>query len=197
MKLVQEDTIETLVAAVNRHFKTSHDALVNEEGRKILVSHFGAISQELLGSLSNGVEELLISKGDRKIVIKRMFSILLEGLQNIRLHGEADSTGRQLAFLVISENEEDYKILLANMIPREEEGRLTRYLDEINAYSPEILKEQYIAILSNEFMSAKGGAGLGLITTRMKSGPLDWLFESLNKELSLFVLEVTLDRIKK
>lgn len=197
MKLVQEDTIETLVGTVNKYFKASHDALVNEEDRKILVSHFGTISQELLGSLSNGVEELLISKGDRKIVIKRMFSILLEGLQNIRLHGESDDEGRQLSFLVISENDEDYKILMANMVPREEEAKLSRYLKEINEYSQEVLKEQYIAILSNEFMSSKGGAGLGLITTRMKSGPLNWHFESLNEDLSLFVLEVTLDRIKK
>lgn len=182
---------------VRSHFKKVHDALVSEEGRKILVSHNGTFSQELVGSLSNGVEELLISKGDRKIVIKRMFSILLEGLQNIRLHGILDDDDQQLAFLIIGACDEDYKIILANMIERSDEEKITHYLRELNDYPPEVLKEKYLAVLSNEFISSKGGAGLGLITTRMKSGPLNHEFHQLSDSTSLFILEVTLDRIKK
>lgn len=190
-----EKTVKSEIAnKVRAHFKEVHDALVSEEGRKILVSHHGTFSQELVGSLSNGVEELLISKGDRKIVIKRMFSILLEGLQNIRLHGIYDDLDQQLGFLIIGSKDEDYKVMLANMIESGDESKITKYLEELNDYPPEILKEKYLSVLSNEFMSSKGGAGLGLITTRMKSGPLKYQFHRLSDSNSLFILEVTLNR---
>lgn len=191
------ETLNTVAQKIRALFKESHDGLVNNENRKILVSHNGTFSQDLVGSLSNGVEELLVSKGDKRIVIKRMFSILLEGLQNIRLHGKHDEKGEQLAFLVIAANEDSYKIHMANMIENSEVQKITSYLEELNGFEDSVLKERYLSVLSNEFMSAKGGAGLGLITTRMKSGPLGSRFARLNDEHSLFVLEVTLERIKR
>lgn len=178
-------------------FKEAHDGLVNNENRKILVSHNGTFSQDLVGSLSNGVEELLVSKGDQRVVIKRMFSILLEGLQNLRLHGRQDESGDQLGFLIIAGNDDSYHIHMANMVENAEVDKIKNYLDELNSYDDVVLKEKYLAVLSNEFMSAKGGAGLGLITTRMKSGPLGYSFEDLCDEHSLFVLKVTLPRIKR
>lgn len=189
-----EETIYNVAQKVRALFKKAHDGLVNEEHRKILVSHNGVFSQELVGSLSNGVEELLVSKGDNRIVIKRMFSILLEGLQNIRLHGKCDGEEVQLAFLIIGSSDESYKILMANMVENSEVDKIEEYLKELNAYDDVVLKEKYLDVLSNEFMSAKGGAGLGLITTRMKSGPLGYEFTDLENDHSLFVLEVTLPR---
>lgn len=191
------ETLNTVAQKIRALFKETHDGLVNNDNRKILVSHNGTFSQELVGSLSNGVEELLVSKGDKRIVIKRMFSILLEGLQNIRLHGEQDENGEQLAFLVIAANEDSYKIHMANMIQNSAIAKIETYLNELNDYNEFVLKEKYLSVLSNEFMSAKGGAGLGLITTRMKSGPLGFQFSDLNDHQSLFVLEVTLPRIKR
>lgn len=190
-----EETTQKIANKVRSIFKEVHDGLVKDDERKILVSHSGTFSQELVGSLSNGVEELLISKGDKRIVIKRMFSILLEGLQNIRLHGEYDENHEQLGFLIIASTDKDYKVILSNMIRTSEQEKIEAYLDEINDYAPDVLKEKYLAVLSNEFISSKGGAGLGLITTRMKSGPLGYRFDKLSDELSMFVLEVTLPRI--
>ena len=189
-----KETANIVGNKVSAYFKEEHDSLVQNEGRKILVSHIGTFTQELVGSLSNGVEELLISKGDKKIVIKRMFSILLEGLQNIRLHGEFDALDKQLAFLVIGNSDEDYKIIMSNMINSENEHHISKYLDEINGYSQDVLKEKYMSVLANEFISAKGGAGLGLITTRIKSGPLKYKFLPLDDQKSMFVLEITLPR---
>ena len=97
MKEVENNKISTEIRSV---FQDRHDALVNVESRKILVSHYGTFSQDLVGSLSNSVEELLISIGDKKMVIKRMFSILLEGLQNIRIHGQNDNYGESTRFFV-------------------------------------------------------------------------------------------------
>ena len=117
MKEVEGNSQATIIREV---FQNRHDALVNDEKRKILVSHYGTFSQDLVGSLSNSVEELLVSIGDKKIVIKRMFSILLEGLQNIRVHGGFDFDGRQLGFLLIGSKTENYKVIMGNIVHVEE-----------------------------------------------------------------------------
>ncbi len=190
-----EETVNKVSSNLRKLFKRAHDGLVADKGCKILVSHHGTFSQELVGSLSNGVEELLISKGDKKKVIKRMFSILLEGLQNIRLHGERDEKDAQLAYLIIGSTDEKYTILLANMVKSSESAKIKAYMEELNSYSIDSIKSKYMEVLSNEFMSSKGGAGLGLITTRMKSNKMVAEFHPLSEEHDLFVLEVTLNRI--
>lgn len=129
------------------------------------------------------------------MVVKRMFSILIEGLQNLRIHGELDETGQQTGFLLLSSDKHQYQLQLANIVKREESEALVTYTNSINGYSADELKEVYTSVLSNEFVSIKGGAGLGLILTRIKSGnPLNFDMVELDDEKDLFVLQITLDR---
>lgn len=192
--MTEERNTET-TAAIRDCFQEQSDYLVDHD-QTILVSHFGAFSQNLVSSLSEGIENLLVSIGDKRIVIKRMFSILIEGLQNLRIHGELDSQSVQSGFLLLSNNAQQYKLILANIIKNEDIPTVSKYIETINGYSPEELKATYSSILSNEFLSAKGGAGLGLITTRIKSGnALEFDVISLDESSSLFVLKITLDRV--
>lgn len=192
--MIEERSTET-TAAIRDCFQEQSDSLV-DQGQTILVSHFGAFSQNLVSSLSEGIEALLVSIGDKRIVIKRMFSILIEGLQNLRIHGELDGQSIQSGFLILSNNQQQYKLVLANIIKKEDISTVSKYIGTINGYSPEELKPTYSSILSNEFLSTKGGAGLGLITTRIKSGnPLMFDVLSLDENYSLFVLKVSLDRV--
>lgn len=192
--MTEEPNTET-TTAIRQIFDMQSDFLV-ENDQSILVSHFGAFSQSLVASLSEGIENLLVSIGDKRMVIKRMFSILIEGLQNVRLHGELDSQGVQSGFLILSNDEEQYKLVLANIVKTEDVPTISKYIDAINNYSKDELKTAYTSVLSNEFLSAKGGAGLGLITTRIKSGnPLEFSLRKLDETQSLFVLKISLDRL--
>ena len=124
-----------------------------------------------------------------------MFSILIEGLQNIRIHGARDEKGRQTGYLLIGSSNDAYSVLMANIIPSEDEDKIVQFIDRINAYSESELKDNYLAVLSEDFLSTKGGAGLGFITTRMKSAkPLGARFNELSDGKKLFTLEVKLDR---
>ena len=191
MKEVKGGTVATMIRDL---FQDQHDALVNSKSRTILASHYGTFSQELVGSLSSSIEEHLIALGDHQLVVNRMFSILLEGLQNIRIHGKRDNHGNQLGYLLIGSAETDFKIILANIMNASDKERAKSYLDEINDYPRDMQREKYILALSNEFFSQNGGASLGFINTRMKSDKLKYQFSSLNDKLVLFSLEITLPR---
>lgn len=171
---------------------------LRDKNYKVLLSHLGTFTQELISSLCNNTEELLVSAGDSKKIIKRLFSILIEGLQNIRLHGERDEHGRQIGYVILAKSKERYRVVMANVIHPEDYLKVEQYLDEINNYTAEQIKKTYLDVLSNEFMSHKGGAGLGFITTRMKSeNPLIYSFYQLDNGQMLFTFEVEIDRILK
>lgn len=177
-------------------FQNQQDKL-DAEG-KVLISHFGVFSQDLVSSLCASTEELLISSGDKRMLVKRLFSILIEGLQNIRIHGKRDEFGRQLGYVIVARSGEFYRILMANVIDPADQDKVESYLDKINDYSVEELKETYLAVLSNEFMSQKGGAGLGFITTRIKSeNPLRYSFYQLKNGNMLFTFDVRMNREKE
>ncbi len=182
-------------AEIREIFQNRHDSFESEDGRKVLISHFGTFSQDLVSSLSSNTEELLISSGDKRMVVKRLFSILIEGLQNIRLHGETDYSGRQLGYLIVARGKKDYRVIMANIINPDDQDKVEKYLEDINHYSAAELKETYLSVLTNEFLSQKGGAGLGFITTRMKSGnPLRHSFYALKNDKMLFTFDVQVDR---
>ena len=165
---------------------------------KIIVSHFGEFSQDLVNSLSTSIEDMMLESGDKKGVVKRMFSILVEGLQNIRIHGERDEDGNQVSFLIVLQNEEDYKVTFGNLIKRDRIDAIKDRIDELNKMDNAEVKELYMEVLSNGIMSQKGGAGLGFITMSLKSkNQLGYIAEEVSEDLVFFSVKIHLDRTKK
>ncbi|MFT4602732.1 MAG: hypothetical protein ACI857_002919 [Arenicella sp.] len=165
---------------------------------KIIVSHFGEFSQDLVNSLSTSIEDMMLESGDKKGVVKRMFSILVEGLQNIRIHGERDEDGNQVSFLIVLQNEDDYKVTFGNLIRRDKIDGIKDRIDGLNKMENAEVKELYMDVLSNGIMSNKGGAGLGFITMSLKSkNQLGYISEEVSDDLVFFSVKIHLDRIKK
>ena len=170
----------------------------NPNTDKIINSHFGEFSQDLVNTISNDVEMFMLDSGDKKGTVKRMFSILVEGLQNIRLHGEKGKEGHQTSFFAIDQGADFYKIALGNLIYTRHNKDIESRITEINKMTREEVKTLYMEVLTNGIISNKGGAGLGFITMAMKSSNnLDCFFDEINNELSCFTLIITLDRKKK
>ncbi|MDA8714980.1 SiaB family protein kinase [Flavobacteriales bacterium] len=165
--------------------------------KKIVVSHFGEFSQDLVNSISNGVEEAMIVAEDKKGTVKRMFSILVEGLQNIRLHGEKDEDGNQASFLIIAQDEDAYLVTLANLVLITNKPVIEERLAEINSFDEKQVKSLYMEVLTNGIISNKGGAGLGFITMAMKSkNKLNFSIEPINDNLACFCIELKINRKK-
>ncbi len=170
---------------------------LNVDG-KVIVSHFGEFSQELVNSLSTSVENMMIESGDKKGTVKRMFSILVEGLQNIRIHGARDKNGNQVSFIVILQETDKYKVAMSNLVLSSQIDIITKRIDELNQLDLAQIKERYMEVLSNGIMSNKGGAGLGFITMALKSkNKLIYTAEPIEKNLHSLTIELTIDRINK
>lgn len=152
------------------------------------MAHFGTLNQDLVNSFTVNVEEFMISAGDKKPLVKRIFSILIEGLQNILIHG-LKWQNEQQALLIVAHNEKAYRVVLGNLTNKSEIPKLTATMDRLNAMNDEEVKSHYLETLNNGLISEKGGAGLGFITIRMKSkAPLDYRFVAVNDELVLFTI---------
>lgn len=158
-----------------------------EGGGKVIAAHFGAFSQGFIYSLTDEFEKLLVSNGDKRPVIRRLFSILIEGLQNVRIHGRKDEFERQVAFLLITRFEDKYHLRMANLIEDDVQEKLEEYLAHINKCSMDDLKQTYLDILRRDFMSQSKGAGLGFVTTRLKSGSkINYSLHKVSGSKSLF-----------
>lgn len=189
---------DTLVDKCNAQFQKIFGEYNIEADGRIIVSHFGEFSQDLVNSLTTSIEEMMLDSGDKKAAVKRMFSILVEGLQNIRIHGEKDSDGNQVSFLIVLQNEDNYKVTLGNLVKGDIVGKLISRIDELNGMDRGAIKGLYMDTLSNGIMSKKGGAGLGFITMSLKSNhTIGHESIQVSDDLVFFTQNVMIDRVKK
>lgn len=188
----------TVVDKCNARFQQIFgDYNINANG-KIIVSHFGEFSQDLVNSLSTGIEDTMLESGDKKGVVKRMFSILVEGLQNIRIHGERDEDNNQISFLIVLQTEDEYKVTFGNLVKSENTYKIIERIDTLNQMEPEQVKELYMEVLSNGIMSNKGGAGLGFITMALKAkSKINYESQEVSDALTFFSVNIVLERSKK
>lgn len=121
--------------------------------------------------------------------------LIAECFQNIVRHNE--SSVENGYFLTKNKNGQLF-IASGNVVASEFTTVLTEKLNHLNNLSQEELKEVYIKTLSNNTLSAKGGAGLGLIEMARKTGnKLDFNFSRINDQLSYFYFQIKLNTTKE
>lgn len=189
---VEENSTIHLVKNYFREYLTSYKT---EKNRSIVISHCGTFSQDLINSLVVRNEELMKCSGDKKAIVKRAFSILIEGLQNIRIHGRSDEQGNQLSFLIVAKAADRYCLNFANLVDYSIIQSIESQIHKLNLMNIDEVKELYTSVLTESGFSEKGGAGLGFITMKMKSNiKLNYSILPLDDRLSLFSLEILLER---
>lgn len=153
----------------------------------VIFSHYGVFSQDLVNSIACTIEQLTHSSNETKTVVKRMFSVLIEGLQNIRLHCLNINNDLALGFVIVSKNSDRYKICFGNTIELDKQNKIKDVIDGLNNLDESELKERYYQLLSNGLFSNKGGAGLGFITMKMKSDDkINYKFHNIDDKYSVF-----------
>lgn len=127
------------IAKVDDIFKKiRHEVLQN--GGSVLMSYFGGFSTTHVGSFTNEIEHIMKSKNATKVVTKRMFTAMVEGLQNICLHGVEITPGKILGHIMLVEREEEYLVSFGNFVDNNKKRILTKYLNKVNGMTALNLK---------------------------------------------------------
>lgn len=174
-------------------YKELHNDFTNHCSDYIVMSHFGEFSQDLVNSLSEGLEYIMVQRDEKRILIKRMFSIMIEGLQNIRLHGAKNLAKKQLGHAMIMEKEGIYSVSFGNIVDNQGKKILKKHLDKLNAMELSEMKDYYLDVLGNGVMTDRGGAGLGFTTIALKSkSKIRFQFIDYEEDTSYFEMRVNL-----
>jgi hypothetical protein len=167
----------------------------------VMISFKGELTSELLTSILLSIESKLDFIEEVPKVRKKVFSVLVECLQNLYHHTDENESGQaeeRNAIFMVSNHEGYYYIYTGNHILAEHVLELKTKIDKVNQLDKDELKTFYKEVLSNGQMSKKGGGGLGMIDIARKSGQkLEYNFLSLDETNSFFTLKVKIERFQK
>lgn len=142
--------------------------LSTESNVEPLYTYFGNVDEHVISKITTEVEQRLIDAEARKSAVKRTFSILIEGLQNSLIHSYKLEDEHYIG-LAIVQVEDNVHLRILSLTDKEGLDKVVSRVDALNAMERPELKAHYLEVMSNGELSAKGGAGLGLITMALKS----------------------------
>ena len=153
--------------------------------------YIGEFTTSITDSILSLAELNLETSNDSVKLKKRVYFILVEGLQNITRHQQYEPEYAQYSGLLLIQRLDDGVVITtANYIQNTEVERLKQHLDRINSLKQEELKDYYRKILAEQRFTKKGGAGLGLIEIARKSGhKLVYSFDRFDDKYSIFYLQ--------
>jgi len=158
----------------------------------------GRFTQNITDHILYLAEDNLEKEEQSSKIKKRVYSIMVECLQNITRHQDDtnDNSVENLGLFVIQKKDEKYYITTGNLIEKKNIENISTLIKKINSLEKEELKNYYKEVLDAGSLSNKGGAGLGLIDMARKSGnKLSYIFKDISDEFSYFYLHTipTLD----
>lgn len=138
---------------------------------ELLLAFRGQITEETISRLLAMTEFRLLQTGEEKRLRKRIFSILVEVLQNIVNHSATEVDGEMPpSLLLMGRHENTFFIKTGNMIRMEDVPELEARLAEVNQHELHDVRSVYSQQLNDSTYSEKGGAGLGLLDIYKRSG---------------------------
>lgn len=132
-------------------------------------------------------------------VQRTVFHVMVECLQNISRH--ADEYTREeppysgKGIFMVSNTNDAYCVTTGNAISNEKIVDLREMLEHVNKLGKDELKHMYMKQMKEGRISTKGGAGLGFIDIRRKTGEiLDYHFLPISETVSFFLLTTLIPR---
>lgn len=157
----------------------------------------GPVSQVLVVEIGDIIKKSIDEDSDKK-VINRIFSILVEQMQNIIKYSVQKKSGKEgddvfilsSGLIAVGIEGNDFSVISGNVICNEDKDRISQRLDLIIGMDREAQKEYYKAMRRKEPDPQSKGAGLGFIEmARKASKPLEYLFTPVDENHSFFSLK--------
>ncbi|MBL8002648.1 MAG: SiaB family protein kinase [Flavobacteriales bacterium] len=143
-------------------------------GDDICFAYSGAFNDGHTGRLIDLGEAVMEEAGAARNVRQRLAYVMVEAYQNIVRHRAplppAIALGAGRSLFMLRSRPAAQQVMAVNPVVRSEVPRLEQALSDLVGLDPAGLKQRFLQKLSQEGMSARGGAGLGLIEMARRSG---------------------------
>lgn len=160
----------------------------------------GPVSQNLLVMLADYAATFALEQCGALVgQWKRINNVIIELLQNVRMHGVGLPSGskEQPGALLVAFTGEGLAIQVFNVAPSAVVGRIRAQLQVLNRDNPDNLRARYRIQLVNGRHTAKGGAGLGLIkVVRQSAQPLRFRATALVQGVCLLCFSTMLPFVR-
>lgn len=138
-----------------------------DAGVSVVFHHSGGIDHGTLQSLVDRAEAWSLEAGDSVVTRKRLLNVLVEALENLRVHAPTEFIATVFARLHADGG--CYRLYVGNAVHSATAEALEHRIEVLNAMDDAELKAHFLRLLSHDARTERGGAGLGLITMARKA----------------------------
>ncbi len=169
------------------------------KAHEITLVYEGEITHQITKAFTSLTESNMAKDDEPGNVQRKVFHVMVECLQNISKHAD-DFTSSDFLFsgrgiFLVSKGDNEYSVTTGNAVDNDRIEELTNMLEMINTMDKEELKGLYKTQMKEGRLSDKGGAGLGFIDIRRKTGKeLEYHFLPISNDTSFFLLTSTISR---
>jgi hypothetical protein len=166
---------------------------------EIRLAYEGKISHQITKAFISLAEAQMAEDQEGLRLQRIIFHVMVECLQNVSRHADDDDTADNdysgNGIFLLSKNTNAYFVTTGNAILNEKIPALKKMIDKINELDSPMLKDFYIKQMREGRLSEKGGAGLGFIDIRRKTGSkLEYHFLPVSDKISFFMLTTAIPR---
>ena len=186
------------------HFNTGflefvYDFYKSMKSYEIRLVYEGKVTHQITKAFIALAEAQMEENEETLKVQRTVFHVMVESLQNISRHAdeyaEEESLYSGKGIFMVSNTLEAYCVTTGNAITNEKIRDLSELLEQVNKLDKDELKNMYMKQMKEGRISTKGGAGLGFIDIRRKTGEkLDYHFLPISETVSFFLLTTLIPR---
>lgn len=162
---VQSDAIKE----IENRAQAIYFDLKNNDDKEVIVFYVGDLNMGYANAISSKLEQLIENAIQDKQARKKFYTVYIEAIQNIRIHGLKDENGGVPGAVTVYADGERLYGTFMNFIDKKAGDKLLNRYEEINNMSRDELKSIYLEQMTHGELSSKGGAGLGILIIVLRS----------------------------
>lgn len=138
---------------------------------RLVMAYKGQLTEEVISNTLGFIEQKIKQFAAPARIRRKVFSVLVEALQNIFWHGR--QYGQPLepeAEVQVYQQGEDYLLVTGNWIEAHKAVDLKRRVELISAMSQDELNDNYRRILATKAKTSPQGSGVGMLDIARRTG---------------------------